>query len=84
MFLTGAEPRLLCPCPQQHVQGGGDGVMECLIQHKSDPDVRQAGKCWAAINHFQLISLEDYSFSYRFKQHCHDDVALLCRGAEKK
>ena len=69
---------------QQHVQAGGDGVMECLIRHKSDPDVRQANKCWAAINHFQLISLEDYSFSYRFKQQCQEDVTVFCHQAIKK
>ncbi|XP_043245383.1 Golgi apparatus protein 1-like [Amphibalanus amphitrite] len=68
----------------KHVEAGGDGVMECLIRHKSDRDVRQASKCWAAINHFQIISMEDYSFSFRFKQNCQEDVAIHCRNAEKK
>ena len=69
----------------QHViKNGTDGVMECLIKHKSDPDVRHDRKCWAAINHFQIISLEDYSFSFRFKQQCQEDIALLCRESTKK
>lgn len=35
-------------------------VMECLITHKNDPVVKGNQACRASIEHFQIISLNDY------------------------
>lgn len=45
-------------------------MMECLISHKNEPEMRQDLKCRAAVEHFQIISLQDYHFSYKFKEAC--------------
>lgn len=56
------------------------GVFECLVQHKNDPDMHYGTKCRAAITHFQLIALKDYSFSFKLRQSCEADVKMLCPG----
>lgn len=48
--------------------------MECLISHKNDADLRQNVKCRAAIEHFQIISLKNYVFTYKFKNFCRPHV----------
>eukprot|EP00057_Strongylocentrotus_purpuratus_P032550 XP_788026.3 PREDICTED: Golgi apparatus protein 1 [Strongylocentrotus purpuratus] len=41
-------------------------------------------KCQASIEHFQLIQLKDYRFTFKFKESCHKDVLKLCKGSRDK
>lgn len=52
--------------------------MECLIEHKNDPDIRKDYKCRAAVEHFQLISLKNYRFTSKFKEACKPHVMRRC------
>jgi len=53
-------------------------MMECLIEHKNDFDVRTDSKCRAAVEHFQLISLKNYHFTFKFKEACRPMVIRWC------
>ncbi|XP_034948080.1 Golgi apparatus protein 1 [Chelonus insularis] len=55
-------------------------MMECLIEHKSELD-RFDYKCKAAIEHFQLISLQNYHFTYKFMKACKPHVDHWCHTA---
>lgn len=59
-------------------------MMECLISHKNDPDLRQDQKCRAAIEHFQIISLKNYVFTYKFKEACRPHVSRFCAKSNTK
>lgn len=61
-----------------------DHVMGCLIQHKNDADVRADYKCRAAIEHFQLIMLNDYHFTVSFKYACRPHVIRYCPKVHTK
>lgn len=70
-------------CSSVYKPGEDEGdTMECLITHKSDPDVRP--ECRAAIEHFQIISLKDYHFTFKFKQACKDYVRRFCAASTTK
>ncbi|XP_037933089.1 Golgi apparatus protein 1 isoform X2 [Teleopsis dalmanni] len=68
------------------IKGGKDkgDMMECLIYHKNDADLRQDLKCRAAIEHFQIISLKNYHFTYKFKQACRQNVQRFCAASTTK
>lgn len=53
-------------------------MMECLIEHKNEFDSRSDYKCKAAVEHFQLISLKNYHFTFKFKEACRPHVLRLC------
>lgn len=61
-------------------------LLKCLIENKNEPRMKADQACRTAVEHFQLISLKDYRFSYSFKQACKGDVQTYCRlvktGAE--
>lgn len=59
-------------------------VMECLIDHKNEPDVRSNYKCRSTIEHYQLVSLTDYHFTVKFKEACRLHVARYCPSARTK
>lgn len=59
-------------------------VMECLIAHKNYPKMRADVKCRAAVEHFQLISLKDYHFTFKFKEACKPYVTNYCPNARQK
>ena len=59
-------------------------MMDCLISHKNDADLRQDLKCRAAIEHFQIISLKNYHFTYKFKQACRPYVVRFCTSSTTK
>ncbi|KAK0179710.1 hypothetical protein PV327_005438 [Microctonus hyperodae] len=59
-------------------------MMECLIEHKNELDSHLEYKCKAAIEHFQLISLENYRFTYKFKEACRPYVNRYCQKATTK
>lgn len=70
-------------CPFRNGKDEGE-VMECLITHKNEPTVRSDVKCRAAIEHFQLISLKNYHFTYKFKEACRSYVMRFCPQAKTK
>ncbi|XP_063838932.1 Golgi apparatus protein 1 [Ostrinia nubilalis] len=61
-----------------------DDVMECLISHKNDPEIKANVKCRAAIEHEQLISLKNYRFTRKFKNACKSYVVRYCPKAQTK
>ncbi|XP_049872033.1 Golgi apparatus protein 1 isoform X2 [Pectinophora gossypiella] len=61
-----------------------DDVMECLISHKNDPEIKANPKCRAAIEHEQLISLKNYRFTRKFKNACKSYVVRYCPKAQNK
>jgi len=72
-------------CESELKMGNDEGdIMECLIEHKSEPDVRTEYKCRAAVEHFQLISLKSYHFTYKFKEACRFHVKRYCPTSRTK
>lgn len=72
-------------CEAEWRNGRDDGdMMDCLIRHKSEVDVREDYKCRAAIEHFQLISLKNYHFTYKFKEACRIFVMRFCPSSKTK
>lgn len=59
-------------------------VMDCLISHKNDPAVRANPPCRASIEHFQIISLKNYRFTYKFKVACKPYALHWCASARTK
>lgn len=59
-------------------------IMQCLLQHKNDYAIRSESKCRAGLEHFQLISLKDYRFSFKLKEACKKDVVELCKASTTK
>lgn len=54
-------------------------MMDCLIEHKNEINSHSDYKCKAAVEHFQLISLKSYHFTYKFKDACRPHVMVYCR-----
>lgn len=72
-------------CESELKMGNYEGdIMECLIEHKNEPDVRTEYKCRAAVEHFQLISLKSYHFTYKFKEACRFHVKRYCPTSKTK
>ncbi|KAM8707780.1 hypothetical protein ACLKA7_014850 [Drosophila subpalustris] len=75
---------------QQHcsdiLKAGTDNgnMMDCLISHKNDADLRKDLRCRAAIEHFQIISLKNYHFTTKFKEACRPYVSRHCAASATK
>lgn len=52
--------------------------MDCLIAHKNDPVIKEKPACRASIEHFQIISLKNYKYSYKFKAACKKHAMRFC------
>ncbi|CAG9567418.1 unnamed protein product [Danaus chrysippus] len=61
-----------------------DDILECLIMHKNDAEIKANVKCRAAIEHEQLISLKNYRFTRKFKNACKSYVVRFCPKAQTK
>ncbi|XP_055943166.1 Golgi apparatus protein 1-like isoform X2 [Argiope bruennichi] len=59
-------------------------LIQCLILHKNEPEMKMNPKCRISVEHFQLISLKNYKFSYKFKEACKKDVLHLCKNVKTK
>ncbi|XP_037558857.1 Golgi apparatus protein 1 [Dermacentor silvarum] len=57
-------------------------LLGCLVQHKNDFRMKEDQRCRAALEHFQLISLKDYKFSYAFKEACRKDAQTYCGNSK--
>lgn len=68
-------------CEEVSKYGKDEGdIMECLIEHKNVLEY----KCKATVEHFQLITLKNYHFTYKFKEACRPYVNRWCRHATTK
>ena len=75
----------LCGAEMRQSSSASDGsVMNCLIQHKNSPPMRENNKCRAVVENFQILSLKQVSFSPKFKKECHSDVARYCAKSKSK
>ncbi|KAL3281561.1 hypothetical protein HHI36_004769 [Cryptolaemus montrouzieri] len=70
-------------CGLEMEKDEGD-IMECLISHKNDPLIRKNQACRASIEHFQIISLRNYKFTYKFKIACKKHAMRFCTNAKTK
>ncbi|XP_045768280.1 Golgi apparatus protein 1 [Maniola jurtina] len=61
-----------------------DDILECLIRHKNDAEVKANIKCRAAVEHEQLIALKNYRFTRKFKNACKSYVVRFCPKAQTK
>ena len=57
--------------------------MDCLIDYKMS-DTQMNSKCRAAVEHFQVIAMQDFHFSAPFKRACKGDIARLCGNLKVK
>ena len=62
--------------------------MECLIRHKMDHLEKGQGamkkKCRTVVEHWQIITLQDWRFSALFKQACKHDIREHCVNPRPK
>lgn len=70
-------------CKDELDNENGD-VMNCLISHKNDVVVKNNNRCRLSIEHFQLISLKDIRFSYKFKIACKPYAIRFCQNEKTK
>lgn len=60
-----------------------EDLFECLVEHK--PRIAEDNpKCYAAVTHFQLITLEDVKFSRKFEKSCAGDISKFCYDASSR
>ena len=75
------EMETLCSAELKNDEGD---IMECLISHKNDPVVKANQACRVSIEHFQIISIKDYRFTYKFKMTCKSFAMRFCKKAKTK
>lgn len=68
-------------CKYELKKDDGD-IMECLISHKNDQVIKDKPACRASIEHFQLISLKNYKYTYKFKVACKKHAIRWCPNAK--
>ncbi|CEF59806.1 Cysteine-rich Golgi apparatus protein 1 repeat and Cysteine-rich Golgi apparatus protein 1 repeat,eukaryote-containing protein [Strongyloides ratti] len=63
---------------QEFIDEGIDhgDVQECLLVHKHTKEMTK--QCRSYVNHFELITLRDYHFSYNFANACQNDINKHC------
>ena len=75
-------------CGSEDKAHDGAGVMECLIRHKMEHPKKGPGamnkKCRTVVEHWQIITLQDWRFSARFKQACKHDIREHCVNPRPK
>ncbi|KZS17605.1 Golgi apparatus protein 1 [Daphnia magna] len=84
-FITTYCSRFLETHCQDEMDDGDEGqVMECLVEYKMNTETTMNSKCRAAVEHFQLIALQDFRFSAHFKRACKLDISRLCPNIKAK
>jgi len=53
-------------------------VLQCLIRLKEENEEGMDDKCSAAVEHWQILGLDDWKFSFKFKNACKEDIKKLC------
>ncbi|XP_070575745.1 Golgi apparatus protein 1-like isoform X2 [Ptychodera flava] len=83
MLMRACEPMLTKFCKDVVEQEQDEGnLMRCLIDNKNNGEMNL--DCAAGIEHFQLLQMKDYRFSYKFKEACKADVLNHCKGIKSK
>ncbi|XP_033124671.1 Golgi apparatus protein 1-like [Anneissia japonica] len=83
ILMKACSPMLSKFCKDHLKQQLNEGIlMQCLIEHKNDNEMDE--KCAAGVEHFQLLELKDYRFSFKFKEACRADVTTYCKGGKEK
>ena len=73
---------------QDVIQGIKDGeidegeVITCLIEHKYDEDMDP--KCFAGIEHHQLVNMQEFNFNKKFRDACKSDFEKHCEHVKSK
>ncbi|VDP10969.1 unnamed protein product [Soboliphyme baturini] len=82
-LVKGCAPVISTYC-REHAQKGIDNgdVTSCLLQHKGVQEMTHA--CRSYLTHLELISMDDYRFTYKFRRFCHNDVQTHCAGDERR
>jgi len=66
----------------------GVGVMECLMRHKMEHPLGSKGamntKCRTVVEHWQIMTLQDWRFSFKFKDACKNDIREHCTDPRPK
>jgi len=66
----------------------GSGVMECLLRHKLEHPIGSKGamntKCRTVVEHWQIVTMQDWRFSFQFKEACMDDIREHCTNPRPK
>jgi len=66
----------------------GSGVMDCLLRHKLEHPLGSKGamntKCRTVVEHWQILTLQDWKFSFKFKEACTDDIRQHCTNPRPK
>eukprot|EP00092_Neocalanus_flemingeri_P071922 GFUD01088424.1.p1 GENE.GFUD01088424.1~~GFUD01088424.1.p1 ORF type:complete len:1134 (-),score=335.63 GFUD01088424.1:2263-5664(-) len=66
----------------------GSGVMECLVRHKMEHALGSKGamntKCRTVVEQWQILTLQDWRFSFKFKEACKDDIREHCTEPRPK
>lgn len=69
---------------QDELEDGDESeIMDCLIDYKMS-DTQMNSKCRAAVEHFQMIAMQDFHFNAPFKRACKADIARLCANMKVK
>jgi len=83
-FITAYCSRFLeTHCKDELEDGDESEIMDCLIDYKMS-DTQMNSKCRAAVEHFQVIAMQDFLFSAPFKRACKGDIARLCGNLKVK
>ena len=51
-------------------------MIQCLIEHKHEGDVDP--KCFAGIEHHQIVNMGSYNFNHKFREACKKDYEEHC------
>jgi len=69
-------------CGAEAKQRDGSGVMSCLVRYRMEHEPGSAGamnyKCRTVVEHWQLLTLQDWRFSFKFKEACKGDIRGHC------
>jgi len=75
-------------CGLEAKAGDGQGVMECLVRHKME---HPAGapkamnkKCRVVVEQWQILTMQDWKFSFEFKEACKNDIQNHCNNPKPK
>ena len=70
-------------CGLEAKAGDGGGVMECLVRHKMDHPQGSKGamnnRCRTVVDQWQILTLQDWKFSFKFKEACKSDIREHCK-----
>ncbi|EGT52320.1 hypothetical protein CAEBREN_08410 [Caenorhabditis brenneri] len=78
LLTRACKPVIAAHCQQFAFEDIDHGdVLECLVNNKDSKEMTT--KCRSYVNHFELISLRDYHFSYKFQKACAADIEENCR-----